>query len=283
MAEHISPKDPAVLVVSWDGYADVWAPFFHCFFKYWPDCPYPVFLGSNSKQYPDNRVLPILTGADVDYSSNILAMLSQVNQEWVILWMEDFILSVPVDTLRIRKIVGLAQREGAAYVNLVRLPLEIAPLFSKNDLQGEIGEVLPGAPYRIALGAALWNKRALMKLLRPGETAWDIERQGSLRSRDLYDKFYCVSKQRIKDPPLRVVNTIEAGHWTRAAISFFRREGLQEHLGTRPVETYQSHVCLKWYCYIRYLSIKLLYTLGGGKAMRFVAKLISKRTLVVQN
>ena len=87
-----SHNDVVILVPSWDGYQDVWQPFFHCFFKYWPDCPYPVFLGSNSLSYPDSRVSPILIGPDIDYSSNLIAMLDHIDQDWVIIFTEDMLL-----------------------------------------------------------------------------------------------------------------------------------------------------------------------------------------------
>jgi hypothetical protein len=39
MSERPEPRgaaDVAILVVSWDGYADLWDPFFRCLFKAWP-------------------------------------------------------------------------------------------------------------------------------------------------------------------------------------------------------------------------------------------------------
>ena len=67
-------NDVTILVVSCDKYKDLWIPFFHCFFKYWSDCPYPVFLASNDLEYSDPRVKTILIGPDKDYSSNLLAI-----------------------------------------------------------------------------------------------------------------------------------------------------------------------------------------------------------------
>jgi hypothetical protein len=42
-----SSDNLAVIVVSCDLYSDVWKPFFTLFFKYWNDCPFPVYLTSN--------------------------------------------------------------------------------------------------------------------------------------------------------------------------------------------------------------------------------------------
>jgi hypothetical protein len=70
--------DISVLVVSCDAYQDLWKPFFSCFFKFWPDCPFPVYLGANFKKYEDDRVQTILIGQDLDYSTNLLMMLKQI-------------------------------------------------------------------------------------------------------------------------------------------------------------------------------------------------------------
>lgn len=273
----------AVLVVSWDGYSDVWETFFNRFFNYWPDCPYPVFLGSNFLKYPDSRVSTLPIGTERDYSSNLIAMVGQIDQEWIILWIEDFIPSAPISTARIRKIIDLAQLEKIGYVNLLSLPMELYRLFVKHDLGEEIGEVPKGVPYRVALGVVLWNKQTLIKVLLPGESAWEIERRGSLRSWGFEDKFYSVSKRKLNEPPVFVVNAIEGGKWTKKAEKFFLQEGLQDHLRTRAIQTYRSHMYIKLYSCIRYFTIKVLYSVGGDGFMRWLTRLISRRMLAVQN
>ena len=34
----------AILIVSCDKYSDLWDPFFKLFFKFWPDCPFNIYL-----------------------------------------------------------------------------------------------------------------------------------------------------------------------------------------------------------------------------------------------
>ena len=41
-------QDMCILVVSCDKYADCWTPFSDCMRKFWPDCPYPVYLCTES-------------------------------------------------------------------------------------------------------------------------------------------------------------------------------------------------------------------------------------------
>ena len=210
--------DVAVLVISCDAYRDLWHPFFRCFFKYWPDCPYPVFLGTNHLVYPDDRVQSLKVGEDRDYSSNLLHMLGRIEQEWVILWLEDRFLSAPVDTARILGLIRTAQRNRAGYLKLIAN----YPLALVGDPSLQIGEIPKGVRYRVSITVALWEKKVLLKILRPGETAWDIERMGSIRSNGLDEKFYCLSSIMKNDPPITDVHGIVKGKWVREAYEFLR-------------------------------------------------------------
>ena len=40
----------AVVVSSCDAYSDAWKPFFKLFFKYWSDCPFPIYLVTNTRE-----------------------------------------------------------------------------------------------------------------------------------------------------------------------------------------------------------------------------------------
>mgnify|MGYP000386006003 FL=1 len=96
-----------ILVVSCDAYKDLWPAYFHSLFKYWPDCPYQICLGSNESEFPDSRVKPIMIGPDKEYSSNLLEMLKRVESSWIILWIEDLFISKKIDTNYISKLVNI--------------------------------------------------------------------------------------------------------------------------------------------------------------------------------
>lgn len=275
-------NDVTILVVSWDGYRDVWEPFFHCFFKYWPDCPYPVLLGSNTLTYSDTRVSPVFVGTDQDYSTNLLRMLCYVDTEWIILWIDDVLLSAQVNTNRIHNLITLAQRKMAGHVRLNIAPFYIVPLFARDSRDREFSEMPKGAPYRVSIGLSLWRRSVLVKLLKPGETAWDIERRGTQRTYDLEEKFYCLSKYSSDVPPFPFVHGIYRGKWLRSAASFLRQEGLQDYLKTRGVQTWWSDFRHTAYCYTNYLSFKFLYILGGARFMRIATKLIAGCNLPTQ-
>ena len=82
-------KNMAILVCSCDKYEDVWNPMFEMFYKFWPDCPYDVYLLSNNKTYNHDRVKTITTGDDVSWSKAFRKAINEINEEYVLIIMED--------------------------------------------------------------------------------------------------------------------------------------------------------------------------------------------------
>jgi hypothetical protein len=247
----MTPSSPAILVVSCDAYRDLWAPFFHCFFKYWPDCPFPVYLGSNHQSYPDTRVQALPIGSDKGYSTNLERMLQRLNREWVIMWIEDFLLSGRVDTFRLVETVRLAQAQDAGYLKL----LSEYPVAYMVEDGPPIGELPVGIRYRVSIPVALWRKRVFLELLRPGETAWELERKGSLRSDQMDAKFFGMSAATTARPLIQVINAVVRGKWNRAALAFLRHEGFGDTISRREVLNRRS----QWYHWAYAVRLQLLF------------------------
>lgn len=228
-----------ILVVSCDAYQDVWHPFFYYFFKNWRDCPYPVYLVSNKLKYPDSRVSPLLVGSDVDYSSNLIKALHQIPDEWLIFWIDDRPPAIPVDTARLAKLILLAQEKDAGCLKLI----PCNPL-SLTDEKDAIGEIPKNSQYLVSMTIALWKKSTLLKVLQPGESAWDIEKRGGVqRSRELEDKFYALPIHILKNPPLLDIHLITKGKLRWQASKFLEQENLLTYLENR------SKVSLRNYIY----------------------------------
>ncbi|NJL61628.1 MAG: hypothetical protein HC903_07100 [Methylacidiphilales bacterium] len=161
-----------ILVVSCDLYKDVWPAFFQSFFKYWSDCPFPIYLVSNNSSYSDSRVLPLLVGDDVDYSSNLIKAVQSIQEEWLIFWIDDRPPATSVDTAQLVRLIELAQEKDAGYLKLI--PCHPFALVSEKE---EIGEIPKNSRYLVSMTVALWKKSTLLKVLEAGESAWDIEKR----------------------------------------------------------------------------------------------------------
>ena len=222
--------ETALLVVSCDRYRDLWVPFFTLLFRYWPDCPYPVFLGSNDETYPDRRVVPLAVGADVDWSTNLKRMLERIPLEGILLLQEDFLIDRRVDTERTRGLIGYAAAKGAACLRLMPIPGPDNPCAD----HPEIGEIRKGAEYRVSLQAAWWRKENLAAVLAAGESPWQFEVQGSRRSDTLAAPF--LSLREGVDFPLDYYTTaVFRGYWEPGAVALCRREHIPVDLRARPV------------------------------------------------
>lgn len=227
MQTTINPNAVAFMVVSCDKYADLWEPFFHCFRKYWPDCPYSVYLVTNEKDYQEPGVTVIKIGEDKSYSDNLKVAISQIEEPWVILWLEDVMLSQPVQTQRLQNIIEQAQSIPVGYLKIgPDLPL------SYDDFGGkEIGPIPVGVRYRSAVGIAMYQIKTLKKLLIPGASAWELDT--SRISDGLQEPFYALTSKAARRPPIVWVNGVIKGKWYWPSMRFLRKEGFAAALKNR--------------------------------------------------
>ena len=236
-------NDVSLLVVSCDAYKDLWKPFFHSLFKYWPDCPYPIFLGSNQCTFEDSRVTTINVGQDKDYSSNLLALLSNLDTPWVFIWIEDLFLISSINTERLINLINQAKQDNVGYLKLA----SNTPWAFTNDENEEMGPLPQGVKYRATMGLALWRKDVLIKLLRKGESAWQIECNGSSRSDSFEEPFYALTPSVRPNRPISVVNSVIKGRWSRDGLRFLNNEGLSDCIPNRQEQPLWSHVYAKCY------------------------------------
>lgn len=230
-------REIAVLVVSCDRYDDLWKPFFNCFFKYWPDCPFKVYLGTNHRVLADARVTTISIGDDRSYSENLLAMLEHIPARWVIFWVDDRFVAGPVQTAAVLRLAHRAQELGAACLKLIpEHPLGYAAT------PDGIGAIPKGTFYRVSLTITLWQKECLAKLLVPGESAWQLEKKGARRSADLGEPFFGLARGSRRQPPIPHVHTLVKGRIIRASLPFLTGEGLLQDLRQRGLESRRSQL-----------------------------------------
>lgn len=228
----------AVVVSSCDAFADVWEPFFALFRRYWPDCPYPVYLITNHRRYLTDRVTSIQVGDDQKWASNLRVAVEKIPAPILLYLQEDYLLMKPVSTRRIARYVTVLEETQASYLRLYPSPGPDQPLPGYTD----VGLITPGAEYRASLQAALWRKTALAAVLRDGESGWQMESLGSRRSDALPGAFLSVVRDScdgsLLDPPLAYYATgIVRGKWVPDAVALCRREGIPIDLEARKART----------------------------------------------
>lgn len=223
----------AVLVVSCDNYSDLWHPFFTLFKKFWPRCPYPLYLLSNYKKSDINGVTTITVGEDRSWSDNLSYALSNVKEEYVFMFIDDLFITAVVDDERVGKILSWMITNRANYLRLNPVPRPDKPF---NEFAGIVS---PGAIYRASTVLSVWKKETLLQLLRSGESAWDFEVYGSVRS-DKYEGFYSTREKYIS-----YINCVIKGKWQINALKNIRSFGIKIDLTKRKVMTVKETVLFK--------------------------------------
>jgi hypothetical protein len=211
-------SDLPVLVISCDRYADLWRPFFQLFWRRWPDCPGPVYLGSNFETYDDPRVRTLCAGRDVTWAASVSTMLDQIAAEYVIVMLEDFLLMRTVHTARIKRLAGIAVAEQVGCLRLY----SIFPPERTVAGYAELGSFAPGDNYRVTAQAAIWRVDTLRKFLVPGFSAWDFELVGSQMSEFMPDRIWCV-----REPALVYDHGVEKGRWRPQGLEICREAGIE--------------------------------------------------------
>lgn len=221
----------AVLVVSCDKYSDLWKPFFECFRRFWPDCPFNIYLLSNKKAYNEHGVRCILTGDDPSWSDSLIKGVSQVKEDYIFMFLDDLFLAEPVDNKEVMEIFQWVMEFDVSYVRM-------NPMKKKADkpFNDSVGIISKGALYRTSTVMAVWKKEVLLDLLKVGESAWDFELHGSVRS-DKYDDFYVVWKNNFE-----IINTVIRGKWLPSAAKKIKSVGIEIDLDSRRVMTLSQSI-----------------------------------------
>ena len=212
-----SASDCALVILSWDGYRDLWEPCLTLYRRYWPDCPYPMFLVTESGTVTDPRVKTLPVGRGLAWSDGTRVAMTAVAHPFVLVMLDDFLLSGPVASERVEaRRLELVQRHGA-YLRLVPLPRPTARVPGCP----EIGEHERGVPFRASLQAAFWRRSTFLTLLAPGESPWEFERNASARSASLDAPFYTTRRA-----ALPYVDALTRGQWSPRGRRLCHREGL---------------------------------------------------------
>lgn len=209
-------NDTAVLVLSCNSYSDCWEAFYHCFKKYWPNCPFPIYLTSESKTF--DKIPTICTGEPV-FTTSAKKALEQLDTKYVIILLEDFFIRNKVDQDRINYCIEHFEDDVANF----NFELEYSSNL-ETDLDGFKQRPLL-APYIHSTQPGIWNRRKLIEQLSIPQNPWEWELSNILT----YDKYYINSsgKTIIDTGRYHGYSTgLIRGKWAKEIVDFFEEENI---------------------------------------------------------
>lgn len=227
-------KNMAILVCSCDKYEDVWNPMFEMFYKFWPDCPYDVYLLTNQKNYQHKKVKTISTGDDVTWSKAFRRALQSIKEKYVLIIMEDYILRSKVRNSDFEIALEYMESHCVDYFRTFPAPRPTVEIGMCGDFK--IGEIETEAPYRVSLQSAIWKREYVLSIIDDKDSAWQFEHLGSKRSSK--DGSYFVSVWD-KTPRLMLdyyCTGVIQGYWVKEAVDLCNRYGVEVDTSHVPLE-----------------------------------------------
>lgn len=222
-AVEIMKKNIAVLVISCDNYEDCWQPFFALFKKFWSDCPFPIYLGTNEKDATEimrgGDVSVLKIGEDCAWADNVKRMMSKIEQPYVITFLDDFFIRKQVKEENINQAIDDFFTWDLSCLRLLHNPK------GSKKLSSSVLEILPKDEYCLSTQIALWDKEVYCDYLIEGYSAWEFEIKNSRRINEegkLIGKFASVKK-----PIFAWKNGVVQRKWVRSTKKFLHKNGIE--------------------------------------------------------
>lgn len=223
-----SESECALCVPSFDAYGDLWTPLFCLMDRYWPDCTFPIYLGVNDRPFAHPRVRTLRAEPHDNWSDRLQENLSMIPQKYVLLMLDDWFLTKPVDNALVGHLLALMDRFDGHMLRLVPDPKPDHAVAGHPS----IGLMGIGTLNRTNTHATIWRKDTLLSLLKAGESLWDFEVFGSVRSNCYSGGFFCVWRR-----ALFYEGVISRGKWERSAARRYARMDIGCDFGARETKT----------------------------------------------
>ena len=109
----------SILILSCSLYKNIWGPFFYLFNKYWEDCPFTIYLGTDKythyEDYKDFNINILITDIEPysnNYTSRVYDHLQKINDDYIILLQDDFLLTEMVHTKQILECINILKNNN---------------------------------------------------------------------------------------------------------------------------------------------------------------------------
>lgn len=237
----------AVLVNSSRGYRDCWFPFFRLLEIYWPECRFPLYLNVEEGVY-EHPTLDVTclthpagpSGARLPWSDQLLASLEMIPERYVLYMQEDYFLDAPVDHVRLGECLALVVGGGLGCVHLTPYGSHGGRTTAELPYLVDVPRI---SHYRFSNQAAIWDKAVLASYVRPGESAWETEILGTLRSWSRPEPVRTVFEATAENVGSIMSYTgtgIIRGRWHPAIVPLFARHGISMDFEARGLYVFPS-------------------------------------------
>ncbi|MDR1262507.1 MAG: hypothetical protein LBK46_03330 [Oscillospiraceae bacterium] len=188
-------------ISSCDAYSDLWKPFFTLFAKYWPDCPYPIVLASETKTFS----FPGLDiqcprfykpGTPPPWGELNIRTLESINSPFIFFMLDDFFIFQPVDQPFMDRSIDWMENDS----KIGRFQWRLGSRIHRPGKYAPYAEEYIEQFVRVCAFPAIWRRDLLIRSILPHENPWQWEIEGTKRSKRWPEKLYSAHWFPIKYP-----------------------------------------------------------------------------------
>lgn len=160
----------AVLLTTCRSYAHMLDPFLTLWRRYWPACPLPVFVSSDTDLQAlaaRHGIFTVPRQEDEGFLESWVEALGKVPHEIVLVVQEDFLVERPVaDRTMTALIEAMADDPSILCIRTMPWPGPLGPSRVLEGADVELGEIGPHDRWSFSWQAALWRRRELAAFLQ---------------------------------------------------------------------------------------------------------------------
>jgi hypothetical protein len=162
------------------------------------------------------------SGTD-DWGARLLATLSTIDSEFVMMLYDDFILDAPVVRERVDEALDLLRTQPSAVVTYL---IDTALPLSSNDTDEVFVPLKEQVDYCLNSAPAIWRKQALMDYTKAGDTPWAWEVFGTYRTWGDGRVFYSLNPKQVDIYPYNhnKGGAIYRGKWVREVVELVEQK-----------------------------------------------------------
>jgi hypothetical protein len=203
-----------IIVNSSDNYDDCWHPFFFLLNKYFENInEFEIILNTNSKkfEYPGLHIncYNFLDKANIEsfpWAKRLILNLEKAKNDVILILFDDYFIKSKVDSIKLMKMTDLMLTNP----EIKHIRFTNGPWNKKEYKNLELFKINQFTKYRFCLQPGLWDKKALIRILRDHENAWQSEIWGTVRSFFVKDLYLCFSDNFFKEN-IPIINCPSAG------------------------------------------------------------------------
>ncbi len=184
---NITYRDVSIYVSSSDKFEWLWPGFFYYFDRFWPDCPYLKYLGTESKNYCEKTAITLKSGTSKSWGDVTIKNLAKIKTKYILFLLDDYFIQKSVDNAVMQRILVITEKIGAKYVKLTENHQK--ETISLSEVSSSFLPIEKSDIFGTPLQAAIWNREFFLHLLKSDESPWDFERNVKSRLegyRDIY-------------------------------------------------------------------------------------------------